>query len=67
MKLAIASAIVALANIAALPYALDTSNDADRAYVETVKADLYEQSEQAANARHANEFLAKTYKDIDDE
>ena len=59
MKLAITSAIVAIANIAALPYALDTSNDADRAYVETVKADLYEQSEQAANARHANQFIKK--------
>ena len=54
---------------AALPYAIDTSNDADKAYIEQVKQELsdnqadldddivYQASEQAANARHANEFL----------
>ena len=58
MKLVITlAAIVGLANVAALPYALDKSNEADKAYIETVKADNYEQSEQAANARYANERL----------
>ncbi len=53
----IPAALVVAANIAVLPNALDKSNEADRAYIETVKADNYKQSEQAANARYANERL----------
>ncbi len=50
-----AAALVVAANIAVLPNALATDDANDRA--ETVKADNYEQSEQAANARYANERL----------
>ena len=75
MKLVITlAAIVGLANVAALPYALDTSNDADRAYIATVKADnqarmsdSYYESEQYRAALHANNFLRQAYKDKDDE
>ena len=60
MKLVITlAAIVGLANVAALPYALDKSNEADRAYIETVKADNYEQSEQAQVVKQANESLKR--------
>ena len=52
-----AAALVVAANIAVLPNALATDDANDRAYIETVKADNYEQSEQAANARYANERL----------
>lgn len=75
MKLVITlAAIVGLANVAALPYALDTSNDADRARIATVKADNqermsddYYESEQYRAALHANIFLRQAYKDKDDE
>lgn len=54
---------------AALPYAIEKDAANDRAYIETIKADnidnqndldddaIYLASEQAANARHANQFL----------
>lgn len=66
----------------ALPYALDTAHEngiaiteqrnltIDNTYRvvdEQIDDDNYYASEQAEQARYANEFLAKTYKDIDDE
>ena len=72
MKLVITlAAIVGLANVAALPYALDTSNDADRARIATVKADnqdtladinddaSYYASEQYKTVKAANESLKR--------
>ena len=77
MKLAISAAIVALANIAALPYAIETSSDNDKTLIiehklslideqiddEQIDDEQYEQSEKAANARHANDFIRNNRSD----
>ena len=77
MKLAISAAIVVLANIAAIPYAIDTSSDNDKTLIiehklslideqiddEQIDDEQYEQSEQAANARHANQFIRNNRSD----
>ena len=77
MKLAISAAIVVLANIAAIPYAIDTSSDNDKTLIiehklslideqiddEQIDDEQYEQSEKAANARHANDFIKKNRSD----
>ena len=66
MKILLSAAIVVLANIAAIPDAIDTSSNAQDALIiehklslidEQIDDEQYEQSEQAANARHANEFI----------
>jgi hypothetical protein len=65
-----ALALIGGAILYIMPQALAQDEANDRAYIETVKADLrdateydYEQSEQAQNARHANEFLREAYKE----
>lgn len=64
------AAVIGLANIAALPYAIEQSDNADRAHIATVKADnqermsdSYYESEQYKAAQHANNFLRQVYKD----
>ena len=77
MKLAITAVVVAIANIAAIPYAIDTSSNAQDTLIIEHKLSLideqidgqqiddeqYEQSEQAANARHANDFIKNNRSD----
>ena len=72
MKILFSAAIVVLANIAALPYAIDTSSDNDKTLItehklslidEQIDDEQYEQSEQAANARHANQFIRNNRSD----
>lgn len=76
MKILLSAAIV-LANIAAIPYAIDTSSDNDKTLIiehklslideqindEQIDDEQYEQSEQAANARHANQFIKNNRSD----
>ena len=72
MKILLSAAVVALANIAALPYAIETSSDNDKTLIiehklslidEQIDDEQYEQSEQAANARHANQFIRNNRSD----
>ena len=72
MKILLSAAIVVLANIAAIPYAIDTSSDNDKTLIiehklslidEQIDDEQYEQSEQAANARHANDFIKNNRSD----
>ena len=77
MKLAITAVVVAIANIAAIPYAIDTSSNAQDTLIiehklslideqiddEQIDDEQYEQSEQAANARHANQFIKNNRSD----
>ena len=71
MKILLSAAIV-LANIAAVPYAIETSGNAQDTLIiehklslidEQVDGEQYEQSEQAANARHANDFIKNNRSD----
>ena len=72
MKILLSAAIVVLANIAVLPDAIDTSSDNDKTLItrhklslidEQIDDEQYEQSEQAANARHANDFIKNNRSD----
>ena len=76
MKILLSAAIVVLANIAAIPYAIDTSSNAqdtliiehklsliDEQIDEQIDDEQYEQSEKAANARHANQFIRNNRSD----
>ena len=72
MKILFSAAIVVLANIAAIPDAVDTSSNAQDALIiehklslidEQIDDEQYEQSEQAANARHANDFIKNNRSD----
>ena len=72
MKLAITAVVVAIANIAAIPYAIETSSDNDKTLIiehklslidEQIDDEQYEQSEKAANARHANDFIKNNRSD----
>lgn len=72
MKILLSAAIVVLANIAAIPCALDTSSNAQDTLIiehklslidEQIDDEQYEQSEQAANARHANQFIRNNRSD----
>ena len=72
MKLAITAVVVAIANIAAIPYAIETSSDNDKTLIiehklslidEQIDDEQYEQSEKAANARHANQFIKNNRSD----
>ena len=72
MKILLSVAIVVLANIAAIPDAIDTSSDNDKTLIiehklslidEQIDDEQYEQSEQAANARHANQFIRNNRSD----
>ena len=77
MKILFSAAIVVLANIAAIPDAIDTSSNAQDALIiehklslideqiddEQIDDEQYEQSEKAANARHANDFIKNNRSD----
>ena len=77
MKLAITAVVVAIANIAAIPYAIETSSDNDKTLIiehklslideqiddEQINDEQYEASEKAANARHANDFIKNNRSD----
>ena len=77
MKILLSATIVVLANIAALPYAIETSSDNDKTLIiehklslideqiddEQIDDEQYEASEKAANARHANDFIKNNRSD----
>ena len=72
MKILLSAAIVVLANIAVLPDAIDTSSNAHDTLIiehklslvdEQIDDEQYEQSEKAANARHANDFIKNNRSD----
>ena len=77
MKILFSAAIVVLANIAAIPHAIETSSDNDKTLIiehklslideqiddEQIDDEQYEQSERAANARHANDFIKNNRSD----
>ena len=72
MKILLSVAIVVLANIAVLPDAIDTSSNAQDALIiehklslvdEQIDDEQYKASEQAANARHANDFIKNNRSD----